>query len=273
MSALARSGKFLRSRMKGLVSSSGSGWGRTPTERCWGWDHLLWWLWVSGRRLWTWFCCSKASGTYWTPLPWIRWPWACKQQTQVVRLRVEFMTVRKWGKMIDRKSLHLRRQWATINHMENKVNSDIWTFKSQRILKSWWQNRIYHLQWLKLMILITISLVSRNYHFIAWSAIPKSPWGIQRSSQVTNQPSFISFFYFFFSPPTTVMASRPWTKRGLCQRDPLLALMRGPGRRGTPGLVRACLNLLRRHHFAWPLRFYSCREEQEEMLISQINGD
>ena len=80
MSALARSGKFLRSRMKGFVSSSGSGCGRTPTERCWGCDHLLWWLCGSGRRLWTWFCCSKASGTYWTPPLWLGWPWACEHK-------------------------------------------------------------------------------------------------------------------------------------------------------------------------------------------------
>lgn len=80
MSALARSGKFLRSKMKGFVSSSGSGCGRTPTDLCWWWDHLLWWLRGSDRRLWTWFCCSKASGTYWTPPPWIRCPWTCKHK-------------------------------------------------------------------------------------------------------------------------------------------------------------------------------------------------
>lgn len=75
MSALDRSGKFLKSKMNGLVSSSGSGLGRIPTDLCWCWDHLLWWVWGSGRRLWTWFCCSRVSGTYWTPPPWIRWPW------------------------------------------------------------------------------------------------------------------------------------------------------------------------------------------------------
>lgn len=34
------------------------------------------------------------------------------------------------------------------------------------------------------------------FHFVAWSAIPKSPWGIQLTSQVTNQPPFISLFFF-----------------------------------------------------------------------------
>ncbi len=41
VSAFARSGKFLRSRTKGFDSSSGSGCGRTPVERCW--SHLCWW--------------------------------------------------------------------------------------------------------------------------------------------------------------------------------------------------------------------------------------
>lgn len=70
------------------------------------------------------------------------------------------------------------------------------------------------------------------YHLTAWSAIPKSPRGIQLHGQVTNPPPFI---FIRSSFPPAVMASRHGTKRGLCQRDPLLALMRGPGRRGTPG--------------------------------------
>lgn len=102
MSALARSGKFLKSRMKGLVSSSGSGCGRTPTDLCWWWGHLLWWLWGSGRRLWTWFCCSKASGAYWTPPPWIRWPltYKCKMRgSSVVELNVSVNSNSKWDNL------------------------------------------------------------------------------------------------------------------------------------------------------------------------------
>lgn len=52
-----------------------------------------------------------------------------------------------------------------------------------------------------LMSIKTISALfpGRNpetiYHLTACSAIPKSPRGIQLTSQVTNQPSFISFFF------------------------------------------------------------------------------
>lgn len=117
-----------------------------------------------------------------------------------------------------------------------------------------------------LMSIRTISALfsGRNldtiFHFVAWSAIPKSPWGIQLTSKVTNRPSFISFFFsFFFSHNSHGIQAVD--KEGLCQRDPLLALMRGPGRRGTPGLVQACLNLLccrhYSHHLIWPFKFYS----------------
>lgn len=74
------------------------------------------------------------------------------------------------------------------------------------------------------------------------------------------------------------MASRPWTKRGLCQRDPLLALMRGPGRRGTPGLVASVSEPAALPPLPPPLHLTSqvlqlAVKEQEEMSIPQINGD
>lgn len=57
---------------------------------------------------------------------------------------------------------------------------------------------------------------------------------------MTNQPPFVHFIVAFFSHNSHGIQALD--KEGpVPERDPLLALMRGPGRRGTPGPVRARL--------------------------------
>ena len=71
MSALDSSGKFLRSRMNGSVSSSGSGGGRTPWWRCWDQRGLD--LWDEGLegRVWSRFSCCSSWRVWWSS------PWLC----------------------------------------------------------------------------------------------------------------------------------------------------------------------------------------------------
>lgn len=55
------------------------------------------------------------------------------------------------------------------------------------------------------------------YHLTAWSAIPESPWGIQLTRQVTNEPSFTSITSIFFFPQQSWHPGRG--QRGACARE------------------------------------------------------